>query len=684
MRRVLFLWVMAGCLVILNTTHAAVLIIDDGTVQLRGNQANQSYGYDFTLGSSDLTVTALGVWDDADGDVVSTTNGETGGTPDGLVGTVTVRLWDHTSTSSPLATVVISGTEGYLSGEFRFKEIASPVALNAGGTYQLTANYTSTDDILHHYLAPADFTACPDVHSFVARYCKNGNQDNFADGYGGGSLATATDKAFIGPNLQYGPMPYDGYEVQTFGTTSIDATLYWKAAWDPEGVYSVHPDIVDQYVFMTDGSTTDPNLYYIGATGADPGTSDPDSQFGPIQNLGFETSYQWAVVEAMDGHTQTLTPNVSTIDDVDPNNIVGPQWAFTTKSAAPTIDTPPADVLADQLSDPSFTCIIECLTALTAGNISWDKDGTSVTAGISFTDNGDNTYTSVLSLTDVDALDEGVYTCTVTNTAGSDEASAKLMTKRLAGHWKMDESLSDSSGNGWAGTYTTSPVVYDNAGKDGKALSLLNEPNYVQISGSEDAFNFFDLGLTVSCWVKTVNNRGGLVCKQDRDGYDTWNGFLLYINNSVVNLNYRGVGGPVGGMAVNDGQWHMVTGTFDRDTGEMLVYVDGEEDAAATYPNATIRLADNPLVIGAEQITGTMAFEGLIDDVRVYTYAKTDTEVLDLYNEFTDPDKQLCLLDYADGVDVSGPEGEPDCKVDLYDFAEIAVGWLTSGLYPNP
>ena len=51
--------------------------------------------------------------------------------------------------------------------------------------------------------------------------------------------------------------------------------------------------------------------------------------------------------------------------------------------------------------------------------------------------------------------------------------------------------------------------------------------------------------------------------------------------------------------------------------------------------------------------------------------------MLDLYNELTDPDKILCLLDYDNIADVNG-----DCKVDLSDIADVAAGWLTCGLYP--
>lgn len=33
--------------------------------------------------------------------------------------------------------------------------------------------------------------------------------------------------------------------------------------------------------------------------------------------------------------------------------------------------------------------------------------------------------------------------------------------------------------------------------------------------------------------------------------------------------------------------------------------------------------------------------------------------------------------------DFSGPAGEPDCKVDLFDFAEFAAAWLECSLIPE-
>ena len=461
-------------------------------------------------------------------------------------------------------------------------------------------------------------------------------------------------------------------EVGTIGDAGVDVQLGWTTGRDPEddpNYVSINPNITAHYLYVREN---EPNFVDVTPEVIDEGMVGETASV-LLEDLPYGSVFYWRVDESVNSSSPS-----------DPNTIAGATWAFETIQEVPNILTDPKDSLVADGETAVFE--IEA-TSPTTMLYDWYLSADKVLDTFVDTHLGQTTEADPNLYYTASLADAGKFVfCEVSNAGSLTSVSqpALMEVERLIGHWKMDDNLNDSSGYGWNGTYTTAPVVYDGAGKDGSALSLLNEPNHVQISGSEDAFNFFHLGLTVNCWIKTDKIWSGLVCKQDRTGYDPYNGFIFEINGSgQVNLGYRGVGGPVGSTAVNDGQWHMVTGTFDGDTGEMVIYVDGEEDAVGTYPNAVVRQADNPLVIGAEEVAGTTVLEGLIDDVRVYTYAKTDTEVLDLYNELTDPDKILCLLDYMSSADISGPTGEPDCKVDLNDFAEIASGWLTCGLYPT-
>ena len=78
--------------------------------------------------------------------------------------------------------------------------------------------------------------------------------------------------------------------------------------------------------------------------------------------------------------------------------------------------------------------------------------------------------------------------------------------------------------------------------------------------------------------------------------------------------------------------------------------------------------------------------DGIIDQVEIHNHAIAYTQIVDDYNLLADTpieDEGVCIADiYAVNVDLSGPEGDPDCVVDIYDFVEMASGWLSSGLYP--
>jgi Concanavalin A-like lectin/glucanases superfamily len=90
------------------------------------------------------------------------------------------------------------------------------------------------------------------------------------------------------------------------------------------------------------------------------------------------------------------------------------------------------------------------------------------------------------------------------------------------------------------------------------------------------------------------------------------------------------VGGQYDSQYVNDNQWHMVVGVFDHTHGVVKHYVDGAR--VLTYSD-TVTLPDYhiPLIIGDEN-NHLYAFDGAIDDVRLYHRALSDAEVVALWN----------------------------------------------------
>ena len=113
------------------------------------------------------------------------------------------------------------------------------------------------------------------------------------------------------------------------------------------------------------------------------------------------------------------------------------------------------------------------------------------------------------------------------------------------------------------------------------------------------------------------------------------------------------------------GNWVHYATTFDGT--ESVNYVDGmplaTNDSRPTYMTAS---ADN-LGIGV-RINGANLLNGLIDDVKIYNYARTGTEIAAAVYA-GNGNNPVCMENNE--MDFDG-----DCDIDLVDFADFAAEWL--------
>ncbi len=179
--------------------------------------------------------------------------------------------------------------------------------------------------------------------------------------------------------------------------------------------------------------------------------------------------------------------------------------------------------------------------------------------------------------------------------------------------WKFDETsgttASDSSGNNYTGTLVNGPVW--TTGKIGNALSFDGVNDYVSA-------NIPSLSsITISAWVRTPIPGSTL-----RIIDANWTVPLLRFDNSSVQF--------IGNVFLTSNttflanQWYHLVAVGDAN-GHKL-YVNGSLDNS----NSTAYTASNgnPILIG-----GSLdLFNGLIDDVRVYNRALSQSEIQTLYN----------------------------------------------------
>ncbi|MCK4999533.1 MAG: hypothetical protein KAS23_08355 [Anaerohalosphaera sp.] len=452
--------------------------------------------------------------------------------------------------------------------------------------------------------------------------------------------------------MAYHPTPADGED-----GVALDTVVTWDAMLDSDNPSQVDPDLVEHKVYLND----DPNLLEGQAfTVAAGQTLEAD----PV--LEANKTYYWRVDEVTS--TETVT---------------GAVWTFDTIKTVPDFDPPLGSQPEDTAVFPGENATLIAVAGTTGGlggsmNYQWYKglpgDYSSPVSGAT---------SSELTLA-AQVADDGNYFCNAANDVGdTDSEGAAIQVNRLMAHYKYNQSIADETGN-------TTPAA-------------LVDPNYIGgIDGDAAIFTgteYIDLGLdgypnsvtpsgclysgTVSYWVKTEGT--GTVMGTYTDGYNTAIrfdiGYSMVRSQDDIKLqaNYSS-------SLVTDGQWHLVTTTYDSGTAPnaMTVYIDGEEVSTVTQSSEMVHIEwQYPVFIGGFNNRGTGPadnYTGDLDDMRIYNYPLDSFEVAQLYIDFVPDADPICAN--RPEFDFTGPEGVPDCKVNLYDFAEIAKEWLVCGVIP--
>jgi hypothetical protein len=203
-------------------------------------------------------------------------------------------------------------------------------------------------------------------------------------------------------------------------------------------------------------------------------------------------------------------------------------------------------------------------------------------------------------------------------------------------HYTFDEgsgqSAYDKSGNSNTGTLgaSASPASDDPTwtnGKYGKALSFDGSDDYVDVVDS-DVYRPTK-ALTVSTWFKapaqsdykriiSTNSTANV-------GYD----IHLFPSGAQGKIQFDIGTGSQNSLVstttgLGDNKWHYVSGTWDGQT--MKLYIDGNQEASGNL-TGTITYSSTYLALGSTGSFGSL-YNGAIDDVRIYNYARTQKQIV--------------------------------------------------------
>ena len=483
------------------------------------------------------------------------------------------------------------------------------------------------------------------------------------------------------------PENIDGSVGSLVSQTEVEVILGWNAGGDPvvERGVPVNPEITGHYIYLSIDAPEDPNLYlldYVAQThAADPNYTEPYNEYGPI-TLMQGVTYTWKVEERIGGNPAG-----------DPGNLPGVVWEFTTVAAVPTILDGPEHTLTDAAGNATMTVV----GGPAATDFRWFKVGT---PNVQLTDEGvySGTQTGTLILTAATIAEEGEYYAIAYNgdpdnggIASEPSTIVKLWTRRLMSHYKF-ESLTDGvtpdSVNGLDMTMmsddegTDLPVLaagLPELAPDATGLSFDNSnaetpETYAQYAiAAEGIVEYKDI--TISLWVYW--NGGGNWQRIIDFGNDTNQYLFLTPSNggecrfAVSNGGEEFVSVP----AIASGEWTMITATLSGDTARL--YVNGQLEGTGTITHDPVDIAATLNYVGKSQYPDPF-FNGIIDDMKVYSYARTTEEIAQDFLSLKDGwvcNNELYDLPY----DFDG-----NCQVDIGDFAIFAAAWMDSyRIYSN-
>ncbi len=469
------------------------------------------------------------------------------------------------------------------------------------------------------------------------------------------------------------PAPFDGED-------NVDPDVVTYLSW-----YTTAADVTGHYLYIND----DPNMSGVTPISV---TDIVD----PIEySVSLETgrTYYWRVDESINYSGPT-----------DSGTVEGDVWYFATVAEAPVIAVQPKD--SSGLIGDTITFSVE-VSSETPVHYAWFKSDDSV-ASVDDTSVGSDAANYQVTIGS--SADEAYYYCEVSNDGtvpiGTEPPTCsnivELGISRMLAHYKFEQNADDSEGtnNGTVTDFSGNPVTasYPAGLVDSYAIDLAGGNIVVELPTSAYPNAGLASGLrvgTITAWVKKSAAIGGgdVVMANYNDGGNT--GFTLTVyNNSAYDarFNLRQEGGANvdiygemqdSGASMDDGDWHFVAAAYNV-SGTCKLYIDGYPVGSETSNVVGEQLADwqYPILIGAGRSTDdrtvlAASVEANVDDVRIYNYAMNDTDIADIYL-LGHPGEVICINPYGSFFD-----SNDDCMIDLIDFAGLAEGWLSCGLYPT-
>lgn len=224
------------------------------------------------------------------------------------------------------------------------------------------------------------------------------------------------------------------------------------------------------------------------------------------------------------------------------------------------------------------------------------------------------------------------------------------------GHWKMDEAIgqtvNDTSGNNNSLTLGASTATGTDdpswvTGKFGKALQFDGNNDYAFVGDSGTSALDMSGNMTITAWFyknqdTDTDSWADLVTKSDTSAFDTNYWFQIHDVSDTEYLDFyfsndNGSYEVRGTQAIQLNTWHHAAVVYNDAANTIQFYLDGVPQSGSNVEVfgtnghlESLRTNNEDLRVGSTY--ANQQFPGSIDEVKIYNYARTSTQIVEDLN----------------------------------------------------
>lgn len=253
----------------------------------------------------------------------------------------------------------------------------------------------------------------------------------------------------------------------------------------------------------------------------------------------------------------------------------------------------------------------------------------------------------------------------------------------LVAYYPFNGNANDESGNGNDGTVYGATLTEDRFGNADSAYLFDGIDDYITLPHSEQINFSGNDNYSVALWAKVISipsgGHGGIVEKWSGSG-----GYPFVIRYAVDSPTvhthtaiYDGTNnpGPQSDKDLIDGAFHQIV--LIKSDNSILLYIDGQlENSVADTTTGSIQ--NSSVVYVGRRLASNRYFNGVIDDIKIYNRALSETEIQNLYNGGGSPGTapeatidSIAPTDPTEGdlVEFTGSAGPADQVIEQYHWS---------------